>query len=80
MYILDTDTLTHLHAGHPRVIQHLREVDDPAVGITIITKIEMLLGRFDFVLKAATATLQSSPAHFCRLTKFSPKAMMSAYA
>ena len=54
MYILDTDTLTHLHAGHPRVIQHLREVDDPAVGITIITKIEMLRGRFDFVLKAAT--------------------------
>ena len=54
MYILDTDTLTHLHAGHPRVIQHLREVDDPAVGITIITKIEMLRGRVDFVLKAAT--------------------------
>jgi tRNA(fMet)-specific endonuclease VapC len=54
VYILDTDTLTHLHAGHPRVIQHLREVDDPDVVITLITKIEILRGRFDFVLKAAS--------------------------
>ena len=52
MYILDTDTLTHLHAGHPRVIANLRSVDDPDVVITIITKIELLRGRFDSVLKA----------------------------
>jgi DNA-directed RNA polymerase beta' subunit len=26
MHLLDTDTLTHLHAGHPRVIEHLREL------------------------------------------------------
>ena len=54
MHLLDTDTLTHLYAGHPRVIQHLQEVTDPEVGTTIITKIELLRGRFDFVLKAAT--------------------------
>lgn len=54
MYLLDTDTLTYLHAGHPRVIAHLRELVDPEVGTTIITKIELLRGRFDFVLKAAT--------------------------
>ena len=52
MHLLDTDTLTHLHAGHPRVIEHLRKLDDPDVGTTIITKIELLRGRFDFVLKA----------------------------
>jgi predicted nucleic acid-binding protein len=23
MHLLDTDTLTHLHAGHPRVIERL---------------------------------------------------------
>ncbi len=28
MYLLDTDTLTHLHAGHPRVIARLRKVAD----------------------------------------------------
>jgi len=54
MHLLDTDTLTYLHAGHPGVIKHLQEVTDPDVGTTIITKIELLRGRFDFVLKAAT--------------------------
>jgi tRNA(fMet)-specific endonuclease VapC len=54
MHLLDTDTLTHLHAGHPRVIDHIKKLDDPMVGTTIITKIEVLRGRFDFMLKAAT--------------------------
>lgn len=54
MHLLDTDTLTHLHAGHPRVVEHLRSLTDPDVGTTIITKIELLRGRFDYVLKAAT--------------------------
>jgi tRNA(fMet)-specific endonuclease VapC len=54
MHLLDTDTLTHLHAGHPQVIAHLRAVDDPVVGTTIITKSELLRGRIDFILKAAT--------------------------
>lgn len=54
MHLLDTDTLTHLYAGHPNVIKNLQEVDDPEVGITIITKIELLRGRYDFVLKAST--------------------------
>ena len=50
MHLLDTDTLTHLHAGHPQVIAHLRAVDDPVVGTTIITKSELLRGRIDFLL------------------------------
>lgn len=54
MHILDTDTLTHLHAGHLRVVQHLQELDDPEVAITVITKIELLRGRYDYLLKAAT--------------------------
>jgi tRNA(fMet)-specific endonuclease VapC len=54
MHLLDTDTLTHLHAGHLRVVEHLAALSDPDVGTTIITKIELLRGRFDFVLKAAT--------------------------
>jgi tRNA(fMet)-specific endonuclease VapC len=54
VHLLDTDTLTHLHAGHPRVVERLRALDDPRVGTTIITKIELLRGRFEFMLKAAT--------------------------
>jgi tRNA(fMet)-specific endonuclease VapC len=54
MHLLDTDTLTHLYAGHPRVTAHLRTLDDPIVGTTIITKSELLRGRVEFLLKAAT--------------------------
>lgn len=54
MHILDTDTLTHLYAGHPRVIKCLKNLEDSDVCTTIITKIELLRGRFDFLLKAAT--------------------------
>ena len=53
MHLLDTDTLTYLHAGHPQVIARLRELPDPNVATTVITRIEILRGRFDFVLKAA---------------------------
>jgi tRNA(fMet)-specific endonuclease VapC len=54
MHLLDTDTLTHLHAGHPQVIAALQRVEDPVVGTTIITKSELLRGRIDFLHKAAT--------------------------
>jgi tRNA(fMet)-specific endonuclease VapC len=54
MHLLDTDTLTYLYQGHPRVVERLRTVDDTLIGTTIITRIEILRGRFDFVLKAAT--------------------------
>ncbi len=54
MYLLDTDTLTYLWAGRAKVIERLRAVDDGEVGITIITKIEVLRGRIDYLLKAET--------------------------
>jgi tRNA(fMet)-specific endonuclease VapC len=53
MHLLDTDTLTHLHAGHPLVAANLRALDDPDVGTTIVTKVEILRARYDFVLKAS---------------------------
>jgi tRNA(fMet)-specific endonuclease VapC len=54
MYLLDTDTLTHLHAGNINVVKQLNSVDDDMIAITIITKIEVLRGRIDYVLKADT--------------------------
>ena len=56
MHLLDTDILTYVHAGHPRVVERLRQLADPDVGTTIVTKIELLRGRFDFVLKAANGS------------------------
>jgi tRNA(fMet)-specific endonuclease VapC len=54
MYLLDTDTLTHLHAGNSNVVKQLNTVEDDLITITIITKIEVLRGRIDYVLKADT--------------------------
>jgi tRNA(fMet)-specific endonuclease VapC len=54
MHLLDTDTLTHLHLGHAEVVRRLREVGEADVGITVITRIEVLQGRFAGLLKAAT--------------------------
>ncbi len=54
MYLLDTDTLTHLHAGNANVVDRLKSVADEDVGITIITKVEVLRGRIDYLIKAET--------------------------
>jgi tRNA(fMet)-specific endonuclease VapC len=52
MYLLDPDTLTHLHAGNSNVLARLKSVIDIEVGITIITKVEVLRGRIDYLVKA----------------------------
>jgi len=52
MYLLDTDTLTHLYAGNTNVITRLNAVEDSEIGITIITKAEMLRGRIEYLIKA----------------------------
>lgn len=53
MFILDTDALTLLDAGHAGLQQRRDRIDLPEVVTTVITRIEILRGRFDFVLKAA---------------------------
>jgi tRNA(fMet)-specific endonuclease VapC len=56
MHLLDTDTLSHLFYKHPNVVKSFNELINAKkdVGTTIISKIEMLRGRCDFVLKATT--------------------------
>lgn len=52
MFVLDTDTLSHLLRGNARVSQRWSEATDEIV-LTVITRIEVLQGRFAAVLKAA---------------------------
>jgi tRNA(fMet)-specific endonuclease VapC len=52
MFVLDTDTLTHLLHGNARVSLRRSLVSDPVV-LTVVTRIEILQGRFAAVLKAA---------------------------
>ena len=55
MYVLDTDTLSLLSKGHAGVIKRVESLSADEVGTTIVTKIEMLRGRFDYAIKAATS-------------------------
>jgi tRNA(fMet)-specific endonuclease VapC len=52
MHILDTDTLSHLHAGNENIIRSIQQLSGSEVVTTIVTKIEMLRGRIDYILKA----------------------------
>ena len=51
MHVLDTDTLTHLIRGHPRVVERATPVAAD-IFVTMVTRIEQLRGRFDAVFKA----------------------------
>jgi tRNA(fMet)-specific endonuclease VapC len=50
MHILDTDTFTHIQRRNQNVLRQLEQND--LVGITLITKGEILRGRIDYLLKA----------------------------
>jgi tRNA(fMet)-specific endonuclease VapC len=54
MILLDTDMLTLLFQGHARVGSRMRSAQED-VATTIITRIEVLRGRFDAIFKAASA-------------------------
>jgi predicted nucleic acid-binding protein len=52
MILLDTDTLTLLLQGHPRVQKRMRPAEAD-VATTIITWMEVLQGRFQAIFTAA---------------------------
>ena len=57
MYLLDTDTLSHLWQGNQSVKERLLEVEDTDIGITVITKCEIMRVRCENLLKAADGPL-----------------------
>ncbi len=54
MFVLDTDTLTHLLLGQPRVTESMAHANEE-VTLTVVTRIEVLQGRFASILKAPDA-------------------------
>lgn len=54
MFVFDTDILTHFLRGDERVVRRRAEVTEDVV-ITVVTRIEVLQGRFASLLKAADA-------------------------
>src|SRR5437868_1778829 len=55
MIVLDTDTLTLFFRNHALVLERFRNATDEVVS-TIISRIEILKGRFDSLLKAASGS------------------------
>ncbi len=51
MILLDTDVLSLYFAGHNRIIERVNHAED-AVATTVVSRIEVLEGRFASVLKA----------------------------
>jgi tRNA(fMet)-specific endonuclease VapC len=52
MYLLDTNILTALYAGNRKVIEKIRQLDNPQIATTIVNKAEIVQGRISFLLKA----------------------------
>lgn len=52
MTLLDTASLSVLMSGHVRLTERVSEAEKP-IGITIVTRIEVLQGRFASILTAA---------------------------
>jgi tRNA(fMet)-specific endonuclease VapC len=53
-YLLDTDIFNHFQAGNRRVISRVDALPASSIAITVMTRIEVLQGRFEFMRKAAT--------------------------
>jgi tRNA(fMet)-specific endonuclease VapC len=54
MFVLDTDILTLLFAGHPQVLRRRDHVPSTDIATTVVSRIQSMQGRFQFLLKAAT--------------------------
>jgi tRNA(fMet)-specific endonuclease VapC len=54
MFLLDTDVVTLLHANNEAVVRRIEQNQREEIRLTINTRIEILRGRFDRILKADT--------------------------
>jgi tRNA(fMet)-specific endonuclease VapC len=54
MFLLDTDTLSRLYAGDARLRERVTQLDPSFVATSVVTRIEIVQGRFDYLLKAST--------------------------
>lgn len=56
MFVMDSDTYTHYLHDHPHVVRRVEKavLERQPFGISVITMIEILQGRFDSLLKADT--------------------------
>lgn len=63
-FLFDTDTLSHLQRGNTRLVARIQQRKGSEFGTTIVTRIEMLRGRFDHFLKAESAAAVLRAQHW----------------
>jgi tRNA(fMet)-specific endonuclease VapC len=56
MILLDTNIVSLLHSGDPDIVKRVKGIKAEEVATTIITEVEILRARYDFVLKASDAS------------------------
>jgi tRNA(fMet)-specific endonuclease VapC len=55
LFLLDTDIASHVSYENERVLRRVAAVSPDDIALSLVTRIEMLRGRIDAILKAATA-------------------------
>jgi tRNA(fMet)-specific endonuclease VapC len=71
MFLLDTDIASLVFHEHERVLARMVKVNSDEIALSLATRIEMLRGRIDAVVKAATAEeLLRAVAGFARTETF----------
>jgi tRNA(fMet)-specific endonuclease VapC len=55
MVLLDTDSLDHFHRSNANVLRRVREAGLSTLAITVVTRIEILQARFEYLKKADSA-------------------------
>ncbi len=68
LYVLDTDHLSLILRGHPKIHDHLTTIPAREISITIITAEEQLRGRLAQVSKAINGNARSAAYRYLRQT------------
>jgi tRNA(fMet)-specific endonuclease VapC len=55
VYLLDSDILSLLHQGNERIRQQVEQCDESEIATTIVSHVEILRARIEFLLKASDA-------------------------
>ena len=55
MIVLDTDIVSLHYFGHPEVVKRIQRAVPEELATTVITEVEIIGARFDFLVKAANS-------------------------
>jgi tRNA(fMet)-specific endonuclease VapC len=69
MFFLDTDILTRAHGGDQGVIHRIQQAGAGNVATTVVTAIEVLRGRHEFLLKASDGDQLLQAQHLLELSE-----------